>query len=228
MFSRVAIFLKRDDGLSAVEYGVMLGLLVVACVIVLALGGIGTDGQGNARAFTVTFNRGTTKSARTWDPGHRQDGSAFPPPPTVASPAGASGGDTSVADRGSGSTAMGNGGNASAALGSSEMPPTADAKDKVGEGKKTMSAGDARQALLGLLRAYPRAFSTSEATVLMARLVQKADHVEIGSFRCYLRTQTFTYQAPQGSGRLRDTKSGVFYQEVDGTWTGRLTNTAGN
>ena len=122
MFSRVAIFLKRDDGLSALEYGVLLGLLVVACVIVQALGGIGTDGQGKARAFTVTFNRGTTKNARTWDPGHRQNGCDAPPTMTVASPAVESGAHTSVAYRDSEGTAIGNGGDAgkaSTALGSS-------------------------------------------------------------------------------------------------------------
>ena len=98
---------------------------------------------------------------------------------------------------------------------------------KTTNGKKTMSEDDLRQALIGLLRAYPGSFPTSKDTIQAAPIVHKADCIEINLFRCYLQTKRFAYGTlPAEPGQFRDEKSGVFMQDKNGEWTGKITTMA--
>ena len=80
MFSRIAhalaSFQKREDGLTKVEYGVMLGLLSVGCLVALTLGG--TNGKKNRDSFTVNFGGRWNWSgpAEGWRPRGLKDGAS--------------------------------------------------------------------------------------------------------------------------------------------------------
>src|SRR5262249_45935140 len=64
------------------------------------------------------------------------------------------------------------------------------------------NADDGRQAILGLLKAYPSSFATSAQQVQGAPVVQRTGYVEIDRFRCYLQTRTFDYgESGAESGR---------------------------
>jgi hypothetical protein len=76
------------------------------------------------------------------------------------------------------------------------VPAATDIEDdgnNMRETEKTMSEDDARQALAGLLKAYPSSFAVSIQTIQTASVVHKADHIEIDLFRCYLKSKRFTY-----------------------------------
>jgi pilus assembly protein Flp/PilA len=55
--SQVVEFLKRDDGPTAVEYAVMLALIIVVCIA--AISALGSNAEGT---FTYVANQLTTAS----------------------------------------------------------------------------------------------------------------------------------------------------------------------
>jgi Flp pilus assembly pilin Flp len=192
-----AIFLKSEDGLTKVEYAGMLAILVVGCIAVLLL-------QGKDNTFTIKFRdrreqtRGAIKDTQFMKvtATNKENSEAFTKPSTGSGPS-----DTLTSTK-------------------VEMDESA-----TEEGEKTMSEDDARQALIGLLKAYPKAFPVSSQTIKGAHAVREGDYLEINSFRCNLRTRNFAY-GTRLNGRFRVEKSGSLFQNENGEWTGKITRAA--
>jgi Flp pilus assembly pilin Flp len=98
-----------------------------------------------------------------------------------------------------------------------------------GEAAENMTEGEARQAIVSLLKAYPKLFPVTKATIRTTPIVRHDDHIQIDRFRCKLAARTFVYGSPSaGYGQVGDEKDGVsysgrFYQDENGAWTGRIT-----
>jgi hypothetical protein len=231
MFSRLSRvfvdFHKREDGLSKVECAAMLGFLAAGCVIALTLGGTPTDAQ-RPSTFTVTFREPTrtsrvTKDTKSWASSKGRDQKVMEARNTSNGDGGAQANDVDLASRKSDKDT-----DAMKQSQPGHVPAATDIEDddnNVRETEKTMSEDDARQALVGLLKAYPSSFAASVQTIQSASAVHKADHIEIDLFRCYLKSKRFTY-ATLRSGQPADQISGVFYQVQNGDWTGRITAVA--
>lgn len=54
MLEQIKAFLMDEEGASAVEYGLIVGLIAVALIVVLGLLGTGLDGLFNAATDEVT------------------------------------------------------------------------------------------------------------------------------------------------------------------------------
>jgi hypothetical protein len=106
--------------------------------------------------------------------------------------------------------------------------PTNNQRD-VSNSRGQMSEGEARQAIVGLLKAYPKHFPVTKATVRTAAIVRHGDHIQIDGFRCDLAARSFVYGSLSGGrGQVCDQQdvvsySGEFYQDENGAWTGRIT-----
>jgi Flp pilus assembly pilin Flp len=231
--STFANFLNREDGPTAVEYAAMLGLLVVGCIAAVLLPGTGTDSSGKGRTFTInlggrTYGTRVAHVVESWDTG---DGAAY----------GAEQGDEStvVVGRDARSTndtyparseiRYNADAEASSQVGAAPTRDQGDASDS-SENAENMSDDDARQAIIGLLEAYPKFFPVAKETIQKASIVRHEDHIRIDRFTCNLETRNFVYgPVPTGRGQGRDPKdgifySGVFYQDDNGAWTGKITN----
>jgi hypothetical protein len=206
----LASFYKREDGLTNVECAVMVGLLVVGCIVAIALGGERTEAPGKPITFTVALKddkerqRRVTNNTKSSNPKGRVNKFADGQQGTNANDGGSTNEFYSVSRK------------------NEKKTETKKGNSKVGE--KTMSEDDARQALVGLLKAYPGSFPMSKETIQTAPIVHKTDCIEIDMFRCYLNKRRFAYEAlPGGPGQTGNEKHGVFYQEKNGEWTGKFT-----
>jgi Flp pilus assembly pilin Flp len=198
-----ANFLRREDGPTAVEYAAMLGILVVGCVAVMLLKGT------MDHTFTVNLG-GRTYGSRV---AHG-----------IASRDTKSGADYSL-EQGHGSTVP-------VGWEGGTFEPTKDQTDvsnSRGQAAENMTEGEARQALVGLLKAYPKLFPVTKATIRTAPIVRHDDHIQIERFHCKLAARSFVYGSlSTGRGQVGDEKdeasySGRFYQDENGAWTGRIT-----
>jgi hypothetical protein len=241
MFSRfsqaLADLYKREDGLSKVEYAVMLALLVVGCIVAWTTS---SNGSTKPRTFTVTFSNGSDRSC----PEPKETVSRSPKRSKITdTEVGNTNGTNANQDanvnngnpdsRKNATTIETKKGNSEASSGpgtSGDAPVATDAAGndaKKPNGDKTMSEDDARQALANLLKAYPRSFPMSTLSIQTAPVVHRADYIEIDLFRCYLQKRRFAYGvSPAGSGQAGTEKSGVFYQDENGRWAGKFTTFA--
>lgn len=198
---------KREDGLSAVEYAVMLAFLVIACFVTFILGGPGSGDPKKPSTFAIKLRDSSDRTVRVasaaksgaWSPSGAERTSAKPRAKTGA------------LDK------------------SADLPAavnSANNEAKAVASEPNMTPDDARKAILGLLKAHPSSFATSAQQVQNAPAVQGPGYVEIGRFRCHLQSKTFEYATLWTDGRSRGEIAGFFYQDANQKWTGDITRIA--
>ncbi len=242
-------FREREDGVSAVEYAVMIGIFIAGCILAFVMGGPSTSGSKKPSTVAIKFRdddrtvraasvareerpRTTGASARTTaDSRSRSAG-------TGGSRGGGGGSETGSSfsyqkgdsksenknDKSQQNSKIDPARGSNPAAGGSQAEYV-DAKNPRSE--SDMSAEDARQALAALVGAHAGSFTTSEDRVRSASVVHNAGYVEIDLFRCNLRAKTFEYGAPSsGAGRSRSDISGAFYQDANQQWVATITRNA--
>jgi Flp pilus assembly pilin Flp len=236
LFSQAfANFRRREDGPTTVEYAVMMALAIVGLCIA-AVTSRGTSATSpRADSFTLTFRSDAPSSSAT-----RDQRSAGTRGLTAADAQNGYEVKAAATERGNASLTSGNAEkNSFAKTGNAETasPPSAgagsndsatSANDKGDDGKtdqavNIMSEEDARRAILGLLKAYPETFAASRETIEAAAVVRAKDHINIASFTCYLKAREFAFRP--ASAQFAGGVFGVFYQNDNGEWTGRITRT---
>jgi hypothetical protein len=136
------------------EYGVILGLIVVGVVLATLLQDT-NNANGKGRTFTINLGARTygTQVAHIID---RQDTRSGTDSSLKQSP------ELTVVAASTGGT----------------FEPTNNQRD-VSNSSGQMSEGEARQAIVGLLKAYPKHFPVTKATVRTAAIVRHGDHIQI-------------------------------------------------
>src|SRR5262245_9987745 len=165
-FARLA---RHEDGLSAVEYAVMLALLVVGCVVAFLIGGPSPSTGKKSSTIAIKLRDDSDRTVRIASEG--KSGSAKRP---TSSERQAASGSNVASARSNGARPEKKSEAAKAQVKAGGDAKTGNAptftsvdvsENKTAENESAMNADDARQAILGLLKAYPSSFATSAQDV---------------------------------------------------------------
>jgi Flp pilus assembly pilin Flp len=228
-------FRESEDGRVNVEYAVIAALAVIGLLIAVFTSRSSNATSSHSDGFTVTL-RNDGRTGATSD--HRRAGrksladavTQNGPESGPADQDGANGKEASLTGAAAVKVEARNRHpdvapkpSADAGTDGTTSPDITDSNIRTNKATTTMSAEDARRAIVGLLKAYPMTFATSTATIAAAFVVRNEDHIEIGSFSCYLKSHEFAYRPTPG--RDAGGTFGVFYRNDNGEWTGRITKT---
>jgi hypothetical protein len=99
------------------------------------------------------------------------------------------------------------------------------ASEKVENTKgNSMSEEDLREAIIDLLKKYPGSFGATIEQIQTAKIEHRDGYVQIGFFRCNLKSCTFAYGVfPTGPGQFKGGIGGAFFKDDNGKWTGKIT-----
>jgi Flp pilus assembly pilin Flp len=218
-------FRDREDGPTAVEYAVMAGLAVIGVCIAAFTARSTAHGDG----FIVTFRNGTRNGAATMR-GPSRGAVTDAAVQNGIEMRGAAADHVSVTGSTSDRKGDARNRNAEASLtptagagptDKAKSPDATGAATKSGKAGVSMSEEDARRAIIGLLKTYPKTFNTPTATIETAPVVREKDHIRIDSFFCNLKSNEFAYRpAP---GQSAGSAFGLFYRNDKGEWTGKIT-----